>query len=218
MSENSTQLRLSIFMTPESFFEIYKSIYQKDSDIATVKNIAFICSIFLMAFGIIGNIISIFVFLQKKLLEHNFNWYLLILAIFKLIFCVTLFVDYLFSKIFKEEIFLHDLHETTKQLFDFLIHSSDSCIASLTIILSLDRYHDIKYPMKIKEFITQLHAKKLIIISLTLIILFKTFSSVVCAINIKYDTQVLYCTVINPFIFNITPFSVNMIINSLLIK
>jgi hypothetical protein len=167
MSENLTQLSLSIFMTPESFFEIYKSIYQKDSDIATVKNIAFICSIFFMAFGIIGNIISIFVFLQKKLLEHKFNWYLLILAIFKLIFCVTLFVDYLFSKIFKEEIFLHDLHETTKQLFDFLIHSSDSCIASLTIILSLDRYHDIKYPMKIKEFITQLHAKKLIIISLT---------------------------------------------------
>ena len=120
-------------MTPQSFLNLYTKIYNFDKDIATIKAIAFILNICLLSIGILDNMISIFVLLQKKLRQHKFNWYLLVVGIFKQFFCITLFVDYLFSKFYKDPIFLHDFSEISSQIIDFTVHTSDSCIAVLTV-------------------------------------------------------------------------------------
>ena len=52
---------------------------------------------------------------------------------FKLIFSLTLFIDYIFSKIYKDQKFLHDINETASKIIDFIVHTSDSCIAVLTV-------------------------------------------------------------------------------------
>ena len=139
-------------MTPQHFLNLYEKIYKHDKDIGKFKEVALVLSIIFMLIGIVDNSISIYAFLQKKLLENSFNWYLLIVTIFKLIFCTTLFTDYIFNKVYYEPIFLHDLNRYATVIIDYIIHTSDSCIALLTVFLSLDRLYAIRHPLKWRRF------------------------------------------------------------------
>ena len=77
---------------------IFNTVY--DKQISILEDIACNLNIFMMTLGLVLNMLSISTFLQKKLLRRKFNWYLLVLTIFELIFCVTVFIDYVFSKVY----------------------------------------------------------------------------------------------------------------------
>jgi hypothetical protein len=141
----------SFILTPGSFIVFYTKIYHFDEDIVKTREIALILNIVILSIGFSDNLMCIYVFLQKKLLRHKFNWYLSIVAMFKLIFSLTLFIDHIFSIIDKGQKFLHDINETASKIIDFIVHTSDSYIAVLTVFLSLDRLVAIKIPMFIKN-------------------------------------------------------------------
>jgi hypothetical protein len=102
----------SFILTPESFIVFYTKIYHFDEDIVKTREIALILNIVILSIGFLDNLMCMYVFLQKKLLRHKFNWYLSIVAMFKLIFSLTLLIDHIFSKIDKGQKFLHDINET----------------------------------------------------------------------------------------------------------
>jgi hypothetical protein len=185
-----------------------------DIHIASLENIACNLNILIMTVGIVLNMGSIWAFLQKKLLCRKFNWYLLVLTIFELIFCITVLTDYMFSKFYIKPIFLHDFNKYTSIIFNFTIHTSDDCIVILALFLSIDRLYAIKKPLKIKLFITNLHAKKLIIISILMLIFLKSLYLVFFNTNL----YILYHTLITPVFFNTIPLIIILILNTILVK
>jgi hypothetical protein len=217
-SLNLNKSHISISLTPETFLQAYTSVYNSDKDVSVARQFALIFSIIFMITGIIGNFINIWILFQKKLREHKFNLYLLVMSILKFIFCSTLLLDYLFSKFYLKSTFFHNFHRISYVIIDFIIHTSDSSISFLSVFLSLDRLYAIKYPLKIKEFITNLHAQFLIGISLFTLFISKILSSVICEINIGNNNHLFYCTVASPFIFNTIPLLIILILNTLLIK
>lgn len=211
---NNSQIR--VFMTPVEFIDYFNSIYFFDDEIGAIKETTFNLTITLMVLGILGNSNCIIVFLHRKLIENKFNWYLLIVACFKLMFCLILFIDYLYSKIHDESMFLHDLNGITNKTIDFILHTSDACISLLTLILSLDRLYAIKKPMYLKEFITHSHAKYLIATSLIILISISAINYTICEFHIS-QTHVIYCTIISPTLFKTIPLLMILIFNVLLI-
>ena len=125
-----------------------KSYYLIDSKLEkTITNL----NITILSIGALGNVLSLFTFLQKDLLKLKFNWYLLTITIFEIFFCCTGFIDYIFPKICDRDIFLHDLSKISYITVDYILHTSDACIVVLTFLLSIDRLYAIKHPLKIKE-------------------------------------------------------------------
>jgi hypothetical protein len=175
-------------------------------------------NILLVAIGIIDNIISISVLVNKKLRERKFNLYLLVLAIIELIYCLTVFIDYTFRKLFNQPIFLSEYSNTSRIIIDYIIHTSDSCTVLMVLFLTIDRLYAIKNPMKIKQFITNLHAKKLISISLVVLIFIKTSSFAFCELNVNHNAYLIYCAIASPLIFNILPLIIVLVLNVVLIK
>ena len=116
----------------------------------------------LLGIGILGNLISFFVFLNKTLRKRKFYLYLLTLTVFKFFFCLIFFIDFIFVAIHKSGLFLHNIHKIYFIIIDYTIHTIDCCTVVLTMLLSTDRLYAIKKPMEIKEFFTNLHAKKTI--------------------------------------------------------
>jgi hypothetical protein len=138
----------------------------------------------LASFGIIGNILCIIVFSNKKMVIRKFNWYLLILAIIELIYCLIIFIDYLSRILYSSPMMLHDLNIHVNVLIDFLIHMIDSFTTLITIILSTDRLYAIRNPIKIKQFFTNVHKKLLTFVSFSLLILLKIPCLKVIILNI----------------------------------
>ena len=172
-------------------------------------------NIYLMAAGLLGNILSVYVFVHRKLLVHKCNWYLLLLTLFELVFCVVVLTDYLFNKFNAK--FLHDYNNISCTVIDLLIHTSDLCSNIVALFLSLDRLYAIKNPLKIHEFVTHLHAKKLIFTSL-LILIFIRISTYLFCLNVCHDSYIIYCSIISSQIFNTIPILIILILNGLLIK
>ena len=192
-----------------------KSYYLIDSKLEkTITNL----NITILSIGALGNVLSLFTFLQKDLLKLKFNWYLLTITIFEIFCCCTGFIDYIFPKICDRDIFLHDLSKISYITVDYILHTSDACIVVLTFLLSIDRLYAIKHPLKIKEFITNLHAKKTIFISLLSLVSLKTLSFVLCELNIGNKRFILYCSLVSPFMFIAIPLIVILIINIMLAK
>ena len=181
------------------------------TDIACKVNLA------LMLVGIIGNVLCIYGFSKKKMRIRKFNWYLLILSIFELLFCIILSVDYLFRLFNKLPKFLHDLNTYTSIIIDFLIHTTDSYIILITLILSVDRLYAIKNPIKIKEFVTNLHSKNLVVISLSVLVVLKLPGVILCHQEGENNYKTIYCTFITPLVFNIIPTFFILTMNSFLI-
>ena len=208
---------VSILLTPEEFLNFYNNIYNSDIEVAKIKKMGFVLTSIFLALGIVYNIASIYAFFQKKLRDHKFNFYLLVASIFKLIFCTSLFIDYLFSKCYKEPIFLHQLNETFAKVIDFILLTTDSSISYLTVFVTLDRLHAIKNPMLKSEFITNLHAKCLTIVSLSILTFLKILSFLICEFQIVSKSQIIFCTVLAHTIFNIVPLLVILTVNTLLV-
>jgi hypothetical protein len=190
----------------------------KDTVLLKVDSISCNLNLTFMTMGIILNFIIIFIFSKKKLRESRFNWYLLVVAIFELIFCLVLFSDNLFSKISKSRLYLHDLNKMSEILFDFVIHTIDSYILLLNVFLTLDRLYAIMEPMKIKEFFTNLHAKKVMFISVLILISFKISSKAFCELIGEGNTKNIYCLIVSPIIFNLLPLLIICVLNVLLVK
>ena len=72
--------------------------------------------------------------------------------------------------------------------------------------------------MKIKKFITNLHTKYLISISLFVLLSLKIMSIIFCEFKTENNTRILFCSVIYPNIFNTLPLIVILILNTLLVK
>jgi hypothetical protein len=174
----------------------------------------------LASFGIIGNILCIIVFSNKKMVIRKFNWYLLILAIIELIYCLIIFIDYLSRILYSSPMMLHDLNIHVNVLIDFLIHMIDSFTTLITIILSTDRLYAIRNPIKIKQFFTNVHKKLLTFVSFSLLILLKIPCLKVIFLNIKLfkaDFYIIYCTILFPIVFNIVPTIIIFVLNSILV-
>jgi hypothetical protein len=210
--------QMIVNMTSEEFLDFYTNVYLYDDEIIKVREISFFITISLMTLGTIGNVISITVFVQNKLRENKFNLYLLIISIFKLIFCSFMFADYLFSKLYKEPIFLHQLNTVFNKIIDFTLHTSDSCISLLSVLVIIDRLYAIKNSIMFKKFITYLHAKCLIMVSLAVLMILTIISFTICELNINHEAHVVYCAIVSPTIFNTIPALIILILNVLLIK
>ena len=189
-----------------------------DTFIKDVNNTAFYFNSLLLSIGILGNVASFLVFTHQTLRKRKFNWYLLTLTFFEFLFCLIGFIDYIYIKINKKGIFLHDTHQISFMVVDYGIHTSDLCTVILTLLLSIDRLYAIKNPMKIKEFITNLHAKKALAISLLIAVLLKTTSYTFCELNIEKKTIIFYCSIISPMLFHAIPSVIILIVNAMLAK
>jgi hypothetical protein len=211
------QTQLSILLTPEYFMFFYSQLYRFDKTISKARDAAFFISVIFMLVGFLGNLISIYVFQKRNIRRNKFNWYLLVVSILRLLFCMIVFIDYIFSKVYVEEIFLHDLNKISSLIIDFILHTSDSCVVILTVFLSLDRLYAIKQPMKINEFMTHFHAKRVIISSLVTVIILKIASFVLCELNVEGSYHIIFCTVISPTLFNTVPLIIILILNTLLV-
>ena len=188
---------------------------------ATTKNALatdVVCTVNLLlsCVGLIGNMLCIYIFAQKRMKEYVFNRYLLVLAIFESIFCLILFLEYLCRIIHPDKIFLHQLNHLFRVLVDCLYRITDIYIILLTLMLSIDRLYAIKKPMKIKCFITHLHPKFLMATSLISLISMKLLGIFFC--NQEYEILPAYCYTISSIIFNILPTISILVVNSILIK
>jgi hypothetical protein len=188
-----------------------------EEDLIKGETVACYLNIGILVFGVIMNTISISAFAHKELRKRKFNWYLLVLTIVELIFCLIVLTDYMFS-VFGERIFLHAFNKITNILIDFTIHTSDSYITALTLLLTLDRLYAIKRPMQIKMFITNLHAKKMMTISLLIVFLLKASSHVFCSLKIGGHLYVIYCSIGSPLVFNLIPLFIILVLNIWLVE
>jgi hypothetical protein len=189
----------------------------KDDHLFRIEVVACNLNILITAFGTVSNGLSLYTFLHKKLRAKKINWYFLVLTLFEFIFCLMVLMDYGFTKIHHEQIFFHDLHDFSRIVFDYSIHTSQSCISLITLLLSLDRLYAIKNPMLIKEFITQHHCKKLISISLFTLILIKTSSFIFCEFS-KTNMSFILGTILTPLFLSTIPLISVFVLNYLLIK
>ena len=181
-----------------------------------MHKIAFYLNTVLLGIGILGNAASAITLFNKTLRKRKFNWYLLTLTVFEFFFCLISFTDYIF--ILNRGIFLHDLHKISFIIIDFTVHTSDCCVVILTLLLSADRLYAIKNPMKIKEFITNLHAKKTIFLSLLLTISLNVLNYVFCELIIGNKALIFYCSIVSPLLFHLLPSLIILILNGMLEK
>jgi hypothetical protein len=185
-------------------------------DMKILDEIVLYLNLISTAIGTINNLISVTIFFQRTLLNRKFNWYLLVLTIFDLLFCLTVFIDNIFVKINKRGIFLHELHKICFIIIDFTIHTTDSCSSILTLLLSLDRLYAIISPLKIKQFITNLHAKKLMMISLAIVISLRSIDFSLCEIYSDSKPFIVFCSLVSPILINGIPLLVIAFLNGIL--
>ena len=195
-----------------------KSIYKIENDKETFSETTHIINFILITFGITDNICCMLVFMQKKLLRLKFNWYLLVITVFELIYCSIAFIDYATYFIHPESIFLHGFNLLTNITIDLLLHLIDSFIIVLKLILSIDRLQAIQNPKKVKQLVTYSHSKLVVIATFIILFLIKLPDSFLCHnSNIDEKFNVLYCTIYSPLVLNIIPVILILITNSLLV-
>jgi hypothetical protein len=189
-----------------------------DININDFTEIFYHLNLSIMTIGIIGNAFCIFIFLKRNVLAQKFKYYLMILALCELIFCIILFLDYLFRYIHPDHILLHQFNKILTILFDYLVHTLDAFLCVITLTLSIDRLYAIRNPLKIKLFITNLHSKFLTIIIFVSVTILKVPTVTLCNHNDNDHGLVSYCSLLTPVIFNILPIILVLITNVFLIK
>ena len=113
-----------------------------DENVFSLQSISSNINLFLITIGILNNLICVYVFSHRIMRKHKFNLYLLLTAIFQIIYCLVLFVDYLFY-VLKKGLFLHDLNVYIEMIIHYLIHLVDSYVIILSLIISIDRLYAI---------------------------------------------------------------------------
>ena len=200
--------------------KIVDAIYLNDDDMVTLMGLSSQINIAFLIVGIFGNILSIYAYLQRSMRKHKFNCYLLLMALFELIFCIILFTDYLFRLFYVKPMFLHDLNVYTNMAIDYLLHLVDSYVTMLSLIMSIDRIYAIKNPTELNNFITYVHPKRIALTALFTLIIFKIPGIIVCYHESEMILMnTLCCTILLPTIFNVLPTVVILMINcSLILK
>ena len=201
-----------------NIFQIYNAKNRTNKTLFELEDRASKATLILMLFGIIANIICICVFLQKKMLKSKYNWYLLVLAIIQFFVCAVLFIDYLFRFIHASNILLRDFNKIFEIIIYFCINTGDSVLVLFYLILSIDRLYCIRNPNKIKTFITQIHAKRLLASTILILIIAKIADFLFCSKIVDENIFTSYCTLTSPIMFNIGPTAVILLINLILIK
>ena len=189
---------------------------KNETESATNTSISSFLDLGIFLIGLICNSLSIYVFSRKKMRVIKFNSYLLVLAVFELMFCFILSIDNLFVFFNHKNILLHQVNKYSNIVFDNIVHTIDSYSSIITFILSIDRLYAIWKPMEIKSFITQIHTKLLIFVSLSVIIFIRALLSVLC--NLRNLSTIHYCTILTPAFLNFIPAIGILIVNSFLIK
>jgi hypothetical protein len=185
------------------------NIQQEYFDTIFLNKISFAINFLLIIIGIIDNSICIYVFLQRKMIKIKFNWYLLVLAIFELLFCFILFIDYSFRLIYQKPMFLHDFNVFANMIIDYILHLIDSYVTLVTMILSIDRYLAIKNPTQIRKLFTYKHSKLLAWVTFLSLVILKIPGVILCYGNFN----IIYCTIVSPILFNILPIISIFVIN-----
>ena len=186
----------------------------EDGDMIELREISLRVNLVLIVIGIIGNLINIYVFCNKIMMKKRFNSYLLSRAIFELIFCLILFIDYILINFNDYKMFLHDLNIYSNIVIDFLVHTVDSYITYLSFVLSFDRLWAIKYPTEHKNSWTYLYPKSITLIVLLISILIKIPGVFAC--NDSGEKKLLtiaFCTFISPLICNVIPSIAILVVN-----
>ena len=189
-----------------------------DINITDFTGIFYHLNLLVLIIGIIGNGFCIYIFSKKNVLARKFKYYLLILAVFELIFCLILFSDYLFRYVHHDQVLLHQFNKIFTILFDYLVHTLDSFLCVMTFTLSIDRLYAIRNPLKIKFFVTNLHSKYLTLIIFISLIILKLPSVTLCNHNESSVDLVSYCSLFSISLFNIFPIIAILITNILLIR
>ena len=125
-----------------------------------------------MFFGVFGNLLSIGVLMQKRLLARKFNFYLLMLALNNLTFCLVVFTNYVIMHMYPNRA-LYDMSRLTCFFTDFVLGSVDAFSVYITLILSVDRLYAIVKPIQIRTFVTHQYPKRLVAIVYTLLLVAK---------------------------------------------
>jgi hypothetical protein len=204
-------------MATKNFSQLNQTLYIVDENMINLADNSYRINFMLILIGIIDNSICIYVFLQRKMIKIKFNWYLLVLAIFELLFCFILFIDYSFRLIYQKPMFLHDFNVFANIIIDYILHLIDSYVTLVTMILSIDRIQAIKNPTEIKKLITYTQSKRLIVVTLTILILLKLPGIILCYENTNLRVNILYCTFVTPMVFNIVPTVIVLALNSFLV-
>jgi hypothetical protein len=123
-----------------------------------------------MFFGIFGNVLCVMVFSIKSMLKIRFNWYLYILSLVDVCFCLLTFINYLIY-FFDEEKSLKDLSKFSCYFHDYILNLLDAYSVYLAFILSIDRLYAIKQPIKIKDFFTHKYPKYVVLIGFLVILI-----------------------------------------------
>jgi hypothetical protein len=201
-----------------NLFQMYNTKNRTNKMLFEIEDNIYKVTLFLMLLGIIANMICICVFLQKKMLKIKYNWYLLVLAIFQLFYCLVLFFDHLFRFIHPLNILLRDFNKIFEIIIYFSINTSDSCLVLFYMILSIDRLYCIRNPHKIKTFITQIHAKRLLFTTILILLIVKIADFLFCSKIVDKNIFTSYCTLTSPIMFNIGPTALILLMNLILIK
>jgi hypothetical protein len=175
-------------------------------------------NLILMVLGVIGNSLCVFVFSQSRMRKYKLNWYLLILAIFELLFCLLLSIDYVGKILLLKNVLFYELDSVIEKIFDLLIHTADCFIAIITIILSIDRFFTIKNRVKIKTCFTNLQRIVLVVSVSSVLVLIKILEFIICYQMKENNIFINYCGIISPIIFNIFPVLAVLVINLFLVK
>ena len=126
----------------------------------TIDVIAARVNYFLMLFGIVGNSLCMCVLVQKKLLGHRFNCYLLVLALVDLVFSTVVFANYSVMYTNPNRA-LFDLNKVACYFTDYFVHAIDSFCVIITLIVSLDRFYAIIKPIRLRSLFTNRYPKQI---------------------------------------------------------
>jgi hypothetical protein len=211
----STISVISTTTTTETSSLSKANIIDEDEYISAIDIINF----FFMLVGVFTNLICICIFSQKSLLKRKFNWYLLVLSVLDLTFCIVLSSDYAYRLASTKTMFLHELNIYISITMDFIAHTSDSLTIILTLILSIDRLYAITNPIKNKYFMTNTHTKAIISTSLLIVCIIRLPSAIVC--RFCYDKEcmscIISCSFLLPILINILPAFIILILNGILV-
>ena len=192
------------------------SNFQISSHPNEVNFSVWIVNLVLMFVGMIGNILSVYAFYKKKMRMRNFNWYLLLVAIFELYYCLILFTDYLLKLIFTQNYYFNEFSAIISMAIDST-QAVDTFVILITLILAIDRYITIKNPKKKKFFITNLHPKYITFSVIFVISLLKLPSLFIICCHHSLSNAFFYFSIINIFL-NVISIILILVFNSLLIK
>ena len=192
-------------------------MYVVDDEMKLFNKISCYIDFVIILSGLLTNTICIFGYYHKSMRNNKFNWYLLSIACFELIFCVIHLIDYLYQMFDSNSLYLQDLNNYTSAMFDILIHFIDSFVIVIIFILSVDRLIAVKNPFEIRNSLTYKYAPQILSIAILSLIFLKIPNIFFCYFKTENNINLLYCLIISPFLFNIIPIISTLFITSVLV-